>query len=97
MTVHLGFYAAADTTVNLHDYGTERTPILSLGNIAEHLTISALDSIPLTDHLTFARHLAAAAADYLAALEMYAAQSAPIKPRRRNRRRRPRAAAKTTA
>ncbi|MEV6651755.1 hypothetical protein [Streptomyces sp. NPDC051219] len=73
MTAAMGFYADASTSVRLSDYDAERPPILSLDGAGHSLLISAFDSVPIADHLAFARDLATAAADYVTALERYAA------------------------
>jgi hypothetical protein len=72
VTVSLGFHADAETRVHLNDYGTDRTPILALYNTGGSLLISTLDTMPLADHLAFARSLAGATAHYVAALERFA-------------------------
>jgi hypothetical protein len=69
----MSFYADADSYVRLHRYGTERVPILNLIGRGHSLTISAFDRTPMADHLAFAKALATAAANYLTALETYAA------------------------
>ncbi|MER7923880.1 hypothetical protein ABTY96_12265 [Streptomyces sp. NPDC096057] len=73
MTASMSFYADADTTVRLSEYGTNRAPILTLDGEDHSLSVSAFDRVPIADHLTFARDLAAACADYVKALEAYAA------------------------
>jgi hypothetical protein len=73
VTLSASFHADADTSVRLLDYGTERTPILVLDNPDSDVTISMFDTVPMADHLAFARKLADAATGYLAALERYAA------------------------
>ncbi|MEY9871216.1 hypothetical protein ABH931_000681 [Streptacidiphilus sp. MAP12-33] len=73
MHVSMSYHVDADTWVDLHAYGTERTPILGLTNIGQHLMISACGDLPLTDHLAFARQLADATARYVTAMETYAA------------------------
>ncbi|MDT3397202.1 hypothetical protein RKE29_11180 [Streptomyces sp. B1866] len=73
MTASLGFYATRATSVRLHVYGTTRAPILQLDGSDHSLAITAFDSLPVADHLAFARALAAATADYLTALLTYAA------------------------
>ncbi|MEU3983860.1 hypothetical protein AB0F77_27915 [Streptomyces sp. NPDC026672] len=73
MTASMGFYADADTTVQLSQYGTKRAPILTLDGEGHSLAVSAFARVPIADHLAFARDLAAACADYVKALEIYAA------------------------
>jgi hypothetical protein len=73
VTVHLGFHVDAETRVHLNDYSTDRTPILALYTTGGSLLLSAHDTIPLPDHLAFARKPADAATGYLAAMERYAA------------------------
>jgi hypothetical protein len=73
VTLSASFHADRDTWVHLHDYGTRRAPILALDNPDSNMTISVFDSVPLADHLAFARKLADATAAYLTALETYAA------------------------
>lgn len=73
MTASMGFYADADTSVRLNDYGTQRAPILNLDAPDHQLSITAFSKVPIADHLAFARALATAAAEYVAALETYAA------------------------
>ncbi|MEU6853539.1 hypothetical protein ABZ901_26895 [Actinacidiphila alni] len=73
MTVTIGFHAAADTRVDLFTYGTEGTPILDLSGSEHSLTISAFSRVSNADHLAFAKALATAAAEYVTALETYAA------------------------
>jgi hypothetical protein len=75
VTISIGFYANQDTTVDLNDYGTKRPPLIELDNPGHWLTIGAFDTVPMADHLAFARKLADAATGYLAALERYAAQA----------------------
>lgn len=72
MSASLSVHGDATTHVRIHDYGTARTPILALDGDGYSLTVSVFDSVPLADHLTFARELAAATAQYLTALETYA-------------------------
>ncbi|MCW2871284.1 hypothetical protein [Actinacidiphila oryziradicis] len=72
MSASMSFYADADSHVRLHRY-TERVPILTLNGRDHSLTISAFDRTPMADHLAFAKALATAAANYLTALETYAA------------------------
>jgi hypothetical protein len=79
VTVSLGFYADHSTTIDLHEFDAERAPLLDLGNPGQYLTIGAFDSVPIADHLAFARKLADATAGYLSALERFAAaQSADL-------------------
>ncbi|MDH2393143.1 hypothetical protein QCN29_31085 [Streptomyces sp. HNM0663] len=73
MSAIMSFYGDADTGVHLHDYGTKRAPILALDGNGCSLSVSAFNAVPIADHLAFAKALAAATADYLAALETYAA------------------------
>jgi hypothetical protein len=73
VTVHLGFHVDAETRVYLNDYGTDRTPILALYTTGGSLLLSAHDTMPLAEHVAFARRLADAATGYLAAMERYAA------------------------
>ncbi|WAZ23025.1 hypothetical protein STRCI_004339 [Streptomyces cinnabarinus] len=73
MTASMSFYADTHTTVRLSKYGTRNAPILALDGEDHTLTVSAFDHVPIADHLTFARELAAACADYVKALETYAA------------------------
>ncbi|AZM47501.1 hypothetical protein DMB38_18410 [Streptomyces sp. WAC 06738] len=56
-----------------HTYGGERTPILALVADGTHLTIADGPTLPLEEHLRFARRLVDGAAAYLAAVEHYAA------------------------
>jgi hypothetical protein len=73
MTTSIGFYADATTDVHVHVYGTKRTPILAIDGPDSSLTVTTFDRVPVADHLAFARSLAAAATEYLTALETYAA------------------------
>jgi hypothetical protein len=73
VTLSASFHADQDTWVRLHDYGTRPAPILTLDSLDSSLTIGVFDSVPLADHLAFARKLADTTAAYLAALETYAA------------------------
>ncbi|KUN79137.1 hypothetical protein [Streptomyces griseoruber] len=73
MTASMAFYADTRTTVRLSQYGTDRAPILALDGADHSLTLSAFDTLPMAAHLAFARDLAAACADYVKALEVYAA------------------------
>ncbi|MFG2023629.1 hypothetical protein [Streptomyces sp. NPDC048825] len=73
MTATMSFYADAATNVHLSQYGTRRTPILTLNGDGHSLTVSVFDRVPIADHLAFARDLAAACTDYVKALETYAA------------------------
>ncbi|WP_369224179.1 hypothetical protein AB5J52_25825 [Streptomyces sp. R39] len=73
MTASMAFYADGNTTVRLSRYGTTRTPILTLDGENHSLAVSAFDRVPVAEHLTFARELSAACADYVTALEAYAA------------------------
>ncbi|MER6128309.1 hypothetical protein ABT173_38220 [Streptomyces sp. NPDC001795] len=70
MTASMAFYADAATTVRLNRYGTRRAPILTLDGEGHSLAISAFDRIPIADHLSFARELASACAEYVKALEI---------------------------
>ncbi|MGW5634472.1 hypothetical protein [Streptomyces sp. NPDC003832] len=72
MTASMSFYADTRTTVRLSEYGTDNAPILTLVGEDHNLTVSAFSNIPIADHLSFARALAAACADYVKALETYA-------------------------
>jgi hypothetical protein len=73
MSASMSFRPDSDADVICHDYGTQRTPILTLWAASVSLTISGSDNFPLADHVAFARDLAAKTAAYLAALERYAA------------------------
>ncbi|MEU9339092.1 hypothetical protein AB0D49_39120 [Streptomyces sp. NPDC048290] len=73
MTASMAFYADGDTTVRLSQYGTTRTPILTLDADGHSLSVSAFNQVPIADHLAFARELATACAEYVTALETYAA------------------------
>ncbi|MEV0172779.1 hypothetical protein AB0I00_16880 [Streptomyces sp. NPDC050803] len=73
MTASMSFYADTHTTVRLSKYGTRHAPILALDGEDHTLTVSAFDHVPIADHLSFARELAAACTDYVNALETYAA------------------------
>lgn len=73
MPASMSIYGDATTRVHIHDYGTKRTPILALDGASYSLSVSVFDSVPLADHLAFARELADAATQYLTALETYAA------------------------
>ncbi|SEQ71691.1 hypothetical protein SAMN04487983_1007170 [Streptomyces sp. yr375] len=73
MTASMAFCADGNTIVRLCEYGTVRTPLLTLDGEGHSLTVSAFDRVPIAEHLTFARELAAACADYVRALETYAA------------------------
>lgn len=73
MPASMSFHGDASSRVRLHDYGTERLPILSLDGDGYSLSISVFDSRPIADHQAFAEKLAKAAADYLAAVQRYAA------------------------
>ncbi|GAQ58671.1 hypothetical protein [Streptomyces acidiscabies] len=68
----MSFHCDATTTVRVYDYGTKRTPILNLDIDGCTLSLSVFDSVPLADHLVFARRLADATARYLELLETYA-------------------------
>ncbi|MDR6976854.1 hypothetical protein J2X68_003547 [Streptomyces sp. 3330] len=72
MTASMAFYADGNTIVRLSEYGTIRTPILTLDGEGHSLTVSAFARVPIAEHLTFARELSAACADYVRALETYA-------------------------
>ncbi|CCK28655.1 hypothetical protein BN159_4276 [Streptomyces davaonensis JCM 4913] len=72
MTASMSFYADTHTTVRLSEYGTHHAPILALNGEDHTLTVSAFHHVPIADHLSFARELAAACADYVKALEAYA-------------------------
>jgi alkylation response protein AidB-like acyl-CoA dehydrogenase len=72
MPASMSFHGDASTWVHLHDYGTERLPILAIDGDGYYLTISVFDSRPIADHQAFAQKLAKAAAEYLAAVERYA-------------------------
>ncbi|MFE9608842.1 hypothetical protein [Streptomyces sp. NPDC006012] len=76
MTASMAFYADGNTTVRLNQYGTTRTPILTLDGEDHSLAVSAFPRVPIADHLSFARSLSAACADYITALETYAAAQA---------------------
>nr|WP_222109489.1 hypothetical protein [Streptomyces cupreus] len=69
----MAFYADRNTTIRLSKYGTERTPILTLDGEDHSLTVSVFDRVPIAEHLAFVRELSAACADYVKALETYAA------------------------
>ncbi len=74
MSANMAFYLTSDTHVTCYDYGTERTPILSLSaDVGVHLNIASHDDQPMDRQLAFARDLAAATGAYLASLEAYAA------------------------
>ncbi|MFG2855117.1 hypothetical protein ACGFZ9_31305 [Streptomyces mirabilis] len=73
MPASMSFHGDASTWVHLHDYGTERLPILAVDGDGYYLSISVFDSQPIADHQAFAEKLAKAAADYLAAVQRYAA------------------------
>ncbi|MEU9731118.1 hypothetical protein [Streptomyces sp. NPDC048002] len=73
MTASMAFYADGNTIVRLAQYGTTRTPILTLDGEGHSLTVSAFARVPVAEHLAFARELAVACADYVKALEAYAA------------------------
>jgi hypothetical protein len=73
VTASMAFYADGNTTIRLSQYGTTRTPILTLDGEDHSLTVSAFARVSIADHLTFARDLTAACADYVTALETYAA------------------------
>ncbi|MFJ5778621.1 hypothetical protein [Streptomyces sp. NPDC093094] len=73
MTASMAFYADGNTIVRLNQYGTVRTPILTLDGEGHSLSVSVFDRVPLDEHLAFARELSAACADYVRALETYAA------------------------
>ncbi|MFC8239404.1 hypothetical protein [Streptomyces chartreusis] len=73
MTASMAFYADGNTIIRLSQYGTARTPILTLDGEGHSLAVSAFDRVPIAEHLTFARELSAACADYVEALEIYAA------------------------
>jgi len=73
VTASMSFYADTHTTVRLSKYGTHHAPILALDGEDHTLTVSAFNHVPIADHLSFARELAAACADYVKALETYAA------------------------
>ncbi|MFJ9543609.1 hypothetical protein ACIRPX_41200 [Streptomyces sp. NPDC101225] len=76
MTATMSFYADAGTRVRLNQYGTRRAPILALDGDDHSLQVSAFACVPVADHLSFARRLAAACADYVTALEAYAVSQA---------------------
>ncbi|MEU2425177.1 hypothetical protein ABZ619_29865 [Streptomyces sp. NPDC007851] len=73
MTASMAFYADRNTTVRLSRYGTTRTPILTLDGENHSLAVSAFGRVPIVERLAFARELSAACADYVTALEAYAA------------------------
>lgn len=73
MTTSMAFYGGANTGVRLNEYDAKRPPILTLDDDGAWLSISAFESVPIADHLDFARSLASAAAEYVTALETYAA------------------------
>jgi hypothetical protein len=73
VTMTSGFYADTDTRVDLSTYGTKSAPILALNGSGYTLSISAFSRVSNADHLAFAKALATAAADYVTALETYAA------------------------
>ncbi|MGI5436353.1 hypothetical protein ACQEV4_02350 [Streptomyces shenzhenensis] len=73
MTASMAFYADGNTAVRLNRYGTTRTPILTPDGENHSLAVSAFDRVPIAEHLAFARELSTACADYVAALEAYAA------------------------
>ncbi|MEV1085025.1 hypothetical protein AB0I98_43575 [Streptomyces sp. NPDC050211] len=73
MPASMSFHGDASSWVHLHDYGTERMPILAIDGDGYYLTISVFDSRPIADHQAFAERLAQTAADYLAAVQRYAA------------------------
>ncbi|SNX61877.1 hypothetical protein SAMN06272735_3627 [Streptomyces sp. TLI_55] len=77
MSASMSFYGDASTWVHLHDYGTRRLPILAIDGDGYGLTISVFDSRPIADHQAFAEKLAQASADYLAAVQRYAAAQRP--------------------
>jgi hypothetical protein len=68
----MAFYADADTSVRLSQYGTDGAPILTLDGKDHSLAVSAFDHVPAAVHIAFARELAAACAEYVKALETYA-------------------------
>jgi len=76
VTATMSFYADAGTRVRLNQYGTRQAPILALDGDDHSLLVSAFEHVPAADHLSFARQLAAACADYVTALEAYAASQA---------------------
>ncbi|MGK3943626.1 hypothetical protein ABK046_35015 [Streptomyces caeruleatus] len=73
MTASMAFYGDGNTTVRLSRYGTDRTPILTLDGEGHSLTVSVFGRVPIAEHLAFAHELSAACADYVTALETYAA------------------------
>ncbi|MDT9699796.1 hypothetical protein [Streptomyces sp. P17] len=73
MTASMAFYADGNTTIRLSQYGTDRSPILTLDGADHSLSVSVFDRVPIAEHLAFARELSAACADYVTALETYAA------------------------
>ncbi|MFC4468863.1 hypothetical protein ACFPH6_30780 [Streptomyces xiangluensis] len=73
MSASMSFHGDASTWVHLHDYGTERLPILALDGDGHYLTISVFEGRPIAEHQAFAEKLAQAATDYLAAVQRYAA------------------------
>ncbi|MGW0081884.1 hypothetical protein [Streptomyces sp. NPDC003393] len=73
MTASMAFYADGNTTIRLNQYGTARPPILTLDGEGHTLAVSAFARVPVADHLAVARELSAACAEYVKALETYAA------------------------
>ncbi|MEU1296921.1 hypothetical protein ABZ439_31445 [Streptomyces sp. NPDC005840] len=73
MTASMAFYADGNTVVRLNQYGTARTPLLTPDGEGHSLAVSAFARVPIAEHLTFARELAAACTDYVKAPEIYAA------------------------
>ncbi|MFJ3667636.1 hypothetical protein ACIPSE_14415 [Streptomyces sp. NPDC090106] len=73
MTASMAFYADGNTTVRLNQYGTDRTPILTLDGEGHSLAVSAFARVPIADRLQFARELSAACAEYVRVLEAHAA------------------------
>ncbi|WP_035847554.1 hypothetical protein [Kitasatospora azatica] len=73
MSASVSFYVDGNTSLHLSRYGVQRAPILSLDGPGYSLTLASHSTVPLSEQLAFARELAANAADFLTALELFAA------------------------
>ncbi|MFE9428261.1 hypothetical protein ACFYNO_35500 [Kitasatospora sp. NPDC006697] len=80
MPASMALYANAETRIDLSTYGTERAPLLGMSGPGYSFTLGSHSHVPLADQLAFARSLAENSADFLAALELFAAANADTVP-----------------
>ncbi|GAA1263680.1 hypothetical protein GCM10009665_61510 [Kitasatospora nipponensis] len=80
MSASVSFHVDGKTWFHLCQYGTQRTPILTLNGADCSLALASHRDVPIAEQLECARALAENAAGFLAALELFAAANTDTTP-----------------